>query len=576
MRFVHQLGLLISALGAINSFALHAAAQDQIDARLQQAEQARMAAIAKAKKAAISVFAPGGNGGGSGVVITPNGYALTNYHVTKPCGSYMQCSMPDGVLYDAVIVGFDPVGDVALIKLLGRDDFPTATLADSDEVRAGQWCFAVGNPFLLATDFQPTVTWGIVSGVHRYQYPSGTLLEYADCIQTDASINPGNSGGPLFNAEGNLIGINGRGSFEKRGRVNVGVGYAISINQIKHFMDHLRSGRIVDHSTLGATVAGDEYGRVLVDNILESSDAARRGLSWGDEIISFGGREIKTVNEFKNVLGIYPKGWRVPLTFRRDGDEFDITVRLTGVHSENELLELVQPGAPAAPPQRPNPGGPQSQAAKPKVPESAAKLIENRRGYANYYFNRVCLAEVFERLNRQSRFTQLNSAWVLSGKSTENMPFQFVLQDEKSGVQWDQQSRVLDPNIDLDQQLWPNQTGGLLPALHLWRKMLTYGPQKYGQVEYFGSLPFGPQQEIADVVNATVGVIRCYYFFDKQSGDLVGIEMYTSDDADPCVVQFDDFRTVGQANFPHRIVVSRGNIRPIELNVETIEAQSGN
>ena len=74
------------------------------------------------------------------------------------------------------------------------------------------------NPFLLATDFTPTVTFGLISGVHRYQYPAGTLLEYTDCIQIDTSINPGNSGGPLFNMKGELIGINGRGSFDKRGR----------------------------------------------------------------------------------------------------------------------------------------------------------------------------------------------------------------------------------------------------------------------------------------------------------------------------------------------------------------------
>ena len=166
----------------------------------------------------------------------------------------MKCGMADGKLYDAVVVGLDPTGDVALIKLFGRDDFPAAELGDSDQVRVGDWVFAMGNPFLLATDFQPTVTYGIISGVHRYQFPPGTLLEYADCLQTDASINPGNSGGPLFDAEGRLIGINGRGSFEKRGRVNVGVGYAISINQIKNFLGCLRSGRIVDHATLGARV----------------------------------------------------------------------------------------------------------------------------------------------------------------------------------------------------------------------------------------------------------------------------------------------------------------------------------
>ena len=137
------------------------------------------------------------------------------------------------------------------MKLFGRDDFPAAELADSDQVQVGDWCFAIGNPFLLATDFHPTVSYGVISGVHRYQYPAGTLLEYTDCLQADAAINPGNSGGPLFDAQGRLIGINGRGSFEKRGRVNVGVGYAISINQIKNFLGHLKSGRIVDHATLG-------------------------------------------------------------------------------------------------------------------------------------------------------------------------------------------------------------------------------------------------------------------------------------------------------------------------------------
>ncbi|MFY7877652.1 MAG: S1C family serine protease, partial [Pirellula sp.] len=126
-----------------------------------------------------------------------------------------------------------------------------------------------GNPFVLATNLQPTVTYGLISGVRRYQYPSNTILEYSDCIQTDAAINPGNSGGPLFNMRGELIGINGRCSFEKRGRVNVGVGYAISIKQAMNFLWQLKSGRVVDHATLGFTVATDTKGKVSVSNILE-------------------------------------------------------------------------------------------------------------------------------------------------------------------------------------------------------------------------------------------------------------------------------------------------------------------
>ena len=125
-------------------------------------------------------------------------------------------------------------------------------------MQAGDWSLAMGNPFLLATDFTPTVTFGLVSGVHRYQYPAGTLLEYTDCIQIDTSINPGNSGGPLFNMKGELIGINGRGSFEKRGRVNSGVGYAISINQIKNFLAQLKAGMDTDHASLGALVETDD------------------------------------------------------------------------------------------------------------------------------------------------------------------------------------------------------------------------------------------------------------------------------------------------------------------------------
>ncbi len=116
--------------------------------------------------------------------------------------------------------------------------------------------FCSRNPFGLATNLQPTISLGVVSGVGRYQYPDKTILEYSDCIQTDAAINPGNSGGPLFNLDAEVIGINGRCSFEKRGRVNVGVGYAISINQVKNFLGMLRSGRLVDHATLGATVHG--------------------------------------------------------------------------------------------------------------------------------------------------------------------------------------------------------------------------------------------------------------------------------------------------------------------------------
>src|SRR5262249_11692865 len=159
--------------------------------------------------------------------------------------------------------------------------------------------------------FTPTVTFGMVSGVHRYQYPDGRgELEYTDCLQVDTSINPGNSGGPLFNMQGELIGINGRIQLEKRGRVNVGVGFAISINQIKNFEGHLRAGIDTDHASTGFKVAEraeDGAARMTVTEILEDSDAARRGVGPGDLLLSFAGRPIESVNHFKNVLGIYPR-----------------------------------------------------------------------------------------------------------------------------------------------------------------------------------------------------------------------------------------------------------------------------
>ena len=335
---------LLVLLGCCMPFWLRAETLEaaDVDAAVLEAEAARVAVMAEVEPTVLAVFDATGSDGGSGVVISPDGYALTNFHVTAGAGVAMKCGMADGRLYDAVIVGIDPTGDVSLIKLLGRDDFPAARLGDSDRVRPGDWVFAMGNPFLLATDFRPTVTYGIVSGVHRYQYPAGTLLEYADCIQTDAAINPGNSGGPLFNAAGELIGINGRGSFEKRGRVSVGVGYAISINQIKNFLGYLKSGRIVDHATLGATVRTDADGRVVVVDVLDTSDAWRRGLRPGDEILRFGGRTVHSANSLKNALGIFPKGWRVPLSFVHRGERHDVYVRLAGVHREGELAKRLE------------------------------------------------------------------------------------------------------------------------------------------------------------------------------------------------------------------------------------------
>ncbi|MCA9051730.1 MAG: trypsin-like peptidase domain-containing protein, partial [Planctomycetaceae bacterium] len=246
------------------------------ESSVRDLESQRIATLERIIPSVVCVMSSDGNGGGSGVLISADGYAVSNYHVVSGSGPFMKCGLSDGKLYDAVLVGIDPTGDVALIKLAGRDDFPFAVPGNSDQVRTGDEVLALGNPFLLANDFTPTVTYGIVSGVHRYQYPAGTFLEYTDCIQIDATINPGNSGGPLFDIQGNWIGINGRASFEKRGRVNAGAAYAISVRQVMLFTEHLKCGLIVDHGISDFTVETSNDGRVLVSQVSEISEAWRR------------------------------------------------------------------------------------------------------------------------------------------------------------------------------------------------------------------------------------------------------------------------------------------------------------
>ena len=529
-------------------------------------EQARIDAITKGSRSTICVFGPQSQGGGSGVVISADGYALSNYHVVEGSGPFMKCSMNDGVLYDSVIVGIDPVGDVALIKLLGRDDFPFATLADSDAVEQGDDCFAVGNPFLLATNFQPTVSWGVVSGVHRYQYPSGTLLEYADCIQTDAAINPGNSGGPLFNAEGNLIGINGRGSFEKRGRVNVGVGYAISINQIKLFMDYLKSGRIIDHATIGATVATDDQGDVRVSNILESSDAWRRGLRYDDRVKQFAGRSIGTVNQFKNVLGIFPKGYRVPISFEREGVAIEAMVRLTGVHSAEKLTEMIE--------------GPVSETEKPETPEKReteaevnqyASWYEERRGFTNYHFNKLNRKRVWDQsVESQGDFSSSSMRWRLSGVNNKGKKVQMVLADEKSGIEIGSKTWVLDPESEMSEQRVPEDTGGLLIALHLWRNFLILGPERFGEVVYFGSAPLEPGGTNYQILVATRGTIESHLFFHPETGKLTAMEIFPELNSDPCLLWLKDYRRDDDLSLPATMEYSFG-IQSGKIEIEKLE-----
>jgi S1-C subfamily serine protease len=549
-----------------------------------KSEADRVAVVARIKPSVVAIFAQGGQGGGTGVLISEDGFALTNFHVVQPNGPTMHCGLPDGVLYDAVLVGLDKVGDVALIKLLPKKDgdkFPAATLGDSDTVHEGDWSIAMGNPFLLATDFTPTVTFGLVSGVHRYQYPAGTILEYTDCIQVDASINPGNSGGPLFNMNGELIGINGRGSFDKRGRVNSGVGYAISINQIKNFLGHLRAGLDADHASLGALVTTQTdktgVGRMVVTSILEDSDVARRGLELEDELLSFAGRPVTSVNHYRNVLGLYPRGWRLPLEYRREQTRKDILARLMGVqrrvlddptHPKEDVPKGKTPAAPKGP------------------PSPAAKYFEAKEGFANYYFNKLEQDRLLKGFRGQGDFSALAGNWTLEGtvrlkKLRTESKAKIDITEEKDGqsskpvihLKIDDFPYTLEP-FKKDQEpsalRAPETSGGLLAALYVYHRLLTQGKSGFNDVAHGGYEPLYPPPPLGEgkallsqppprvdteVLNTRHGPFLVKWFFDRSDQKLIAFELRQNENEDPCEIYLSDYRSVEGRMLPHRLQV---------------------
>jgi len=552
---------------------LGAARAAEVPAGVLDAERERVEVMGRAAKAAVAIFA-GEAGGGSGVIVSPDGYALTNFHVVQPAGVAMKCGLSDGSLHDAVLVGLDPTGDVALVKLVGRDDFPFVELADSDQVAVGDACFAAGNPFLLATDLAPSISFGIVSGIHRYQFPAGTILEYADCLQVDAAINPGNSGGALFDAAGRVIGVNGRASFEKRGRVNVGVGYAISSNQLRNFLGSLKGGRLVDHATLGATAATAEDGRVVVSDILDTSDAWRRGLRYDDEIVSVAGRPVRTVNALKNVLGIFPAGWRVPIVSRRGARRSVAFVRLAGLHTSGELAKIVSGGeAPAegapegeerpggdGPPRRPPapgaPGGGRGgEKPPPALPESLAGLYEARVGFTNYHFNIVERDRVARAV--AARHPGLGAGpWTITGTLAKGEPFRIELSDRHATIDLPTGTSAIDPAGELDAVPAPPGSGGLLAALVLWRRLLLAGPADLGRTTYWGTAPHWPAGDAAsletvaapgtpggpvlvDVLDTAASSVEARFHVGGDGG-ILGVDLWPTPDADPCEVRFEE------------------------------------
>lgn len=588
--FVLTLGLGVAIIG-IRPLE---AAPAEVEKSVLDAQTARINAIKKVHPAIVAVCMQGGQGVGSGVVISPEGYALTNFHVVQPTGPLMQAGLADGNLYDAVLVGQDKVGDVALIRLLPKEKgkpFPFVQLGDSDKMRIGDWSLAMGNPFSLAMDFTPTVTYGVISGTNRYQPPEGKgLLEYTDCIQVEASINPGNSGGPLFNMQGELIGINGRGSFEKRGRVNSGVGYAISINQIKNFLGHLRAGIDTDHATLGVAVGTQSEDapltQMVIKQVLEESDAYRRGLREDDQLVRFAGRSVTSTNQYKNILGIFPKEWRLPVTIRRANKQQEVLVRLMGnMPTERETEPKVdgQPGP------RPIP----APTTTPKSSNSeAAKMYMERKGYANWYFNIIERDKLLGEAKKHGDFTTVPGAWIAEGTYDLGGDRKGALRFEVTEGK-DDADPIVNLRLNIDQKLAPLTdkdltlqrepigSGGLMMALYHYHRLMTVGAKGFeAGFAHGGNEPFYPYPADGSapkslaalrtdcaVLRTKHGSIECKWYYSLKDYQLLGFETFLTKENDPCEVYFYDYKPVDQKELPHRIEVRYGDKRYAILTV---------
>ncbi len=280
---------------------------------------------------------------GSGVIVSADGYIITNNHVIENADE-IEVGMEDGRHVEAKLIGTDPKTDIAVIKV-NAEDLPAAVLGNSDGIEVGEWVLAIGSPF--SENLSHTVTAGIVSGKGRSNVG---LTDYEDFIQTDAAINPGNSGGALVDVEGNVIGINT--AIATRSGGSQGVGFAIPINMARDIMGDLIKDGKVTRGWLGVQIQNltDELAEakglkvaegVLVGDVLSDGPAEKAGIKRGDVITHFEGKETKNTAQLRNMVARTRPDSRVELTIMRDGREKNVTLSL------GELKDDVQPAAAA-------------------------------------------------------------------------------------------------------------------------------------------------------------------------------------------------------------------------------------
>lgn len=304
---------------------------------------------------------------GSGFIISADGYVITNNHVVEGAGS-IRVHLNDRRVYQAEIIGLDEPSDLALLKLDARE-LPHVDFGDSGAVRIGDWVLAIGSPFGL--EFSASA--GIVSAKGRTVPRRSSPYNYMAFIQTDVAINQGNSGGPLFNLEGEVIGINSR-ILSSTGGSN-GVSFAIPSNVAMNVLRQLRENGSVERGLLGVQMREVDYALArslglprprgaFVDRVQPASPADRAGLRGGDIIIGFNGHDIGFYTELPFIVGQYRPGTRTGVTVLRNGDEREFEVILgssptnaIAANSEADSQANSDPGPPAPRPRLDNPLG---------------------------------------------------------------------------------------------------------------------------------------------------------------------------------------------------------------------------
>ena len=284
---------------------------------------------------------------GSGVVISPDGYVLTNYHVIENAHEII-VTLPGGEEYKSEIIGKDRFTDLALLKMEGSN-FPYADLGNSDDLIIGEWVIALGNPYgLFDVSDQPTATVGIISALNMDfgQQESGQLFQ--DMIQTDAAINPGNSGGPLVNGLGEIVGINTfiyTGSNYSQG--SIGISFAIPINRAKQIAEELKNkGRIDRNYSTGLQVQSlnKRVARylnlpfvkgVIVVEVEKGSSGDKAGIEIEDIILAVNGVQITSAQDIKNVIldQDIRSGDRITVKIYRDGVRKQVRLKLEKVNN---------------------------------------------------------------------------------------------------------------------------------------------------------------------------------------------------------------------------------------------------